>query len=61
MKLIAFGGAVLLLLSAAHAALPDLFYFLPLGGSSIAETGIVLSMSLAIDTIINLIRKRPNG
>lgn len=61
MKSLALGGAILLVLSAAHAALPGYLYFLPLGGSTIAETGIVLSMALAMDTVIGLIRKRPNG
>lgn len=61
MKSLVLGGATLFVLSAAHAALPGYLYFLPLGGSPIAETGIVLSMALAMDTIIDLIRKRPNG
>ena len=61
MRSLTFGCAVLLVLSAAQAALPRFFDFLPLGGSPIAETGIVLSMSLAIGTIIDLIGRRSNG
>lgn len=47
----AYGGAALLLMTVAHAVLPNVFLFLPLGGSSISEMGIVLGTCVAAATI----------
>lgn len=54
MKPIILGGVTLTLLSAAAAAAPATFPFLPLGGSSIAEMGVVLGVSAAVATVIDL-------
>ena len=56
MKTIAIGGVVLILLAVAHAALPGVFHFLPLGGSTIAEMGIVFGLSIALATITEIRR-----
>lgn len=61
MKTMALGGAALLIFSTVQAAFPSVFYFLPLGDSPIAEMGIVLGMSVAIGTIVDLIGKGPHG
>ena len=57
MKFMIFGGVVVTLLTAFHAVAPQIFSFLPLGGSSIAEIGIVLSVSFACATL-NEMRKK---
>lgn len=54
MKFIVVGGVALLLLSVAKGLLPDFFYFLPLGGSTIAEMGIVFGLAVAAATINDL-------
>ena len=54
MKLIALGGVVLLLLAVAKGLAPRFFFFLPLGGSSIAEAGIVYGIAIAAATIADL-------
>jgi len=54
MKIIAIGGVVLLLLAVAKGLLPNLLFFLPLGGSSIAEMGIVFGVAIAAATIADL-------
>jgi hypothetical protein len=54
MKFIAIGGVVLLLLSVAKGLFPIALYFLPLGGSSIAEMGIVLGLATAVATIADM-------
>jgi hypothetical protein len=51
MKVIACGGAVLLLLPVLQALAPKVFFFLPLGESTIAEIGIVLGLSVAVQTV----------
>lgn len=51
MKFIAIGGIALLLLAVANALLPKFFYFLPLGGSTIAEMGIVFGLAIAAQTV----------
>jgi hypothetical protein len=57
MKLIVVGSAALMLLTIAQASLPRVFFFLPLGGSAIAEMGIVLGASVAVATIVDLCSK----
>ena len=52
MKIIVLGSVFLTLTSAAKAVAPEYFYFLPLGGSSIAEAGIILSVAVCISTLI---------
>ncbi|WP_269584228.1 hypothetical protein [Roseibium sp. Sym1] len=58
MKTIIFGGAILMLLTVAKAVFPLELHFLPLGGSAIAEMGVVLGISVAITTIAGLMRDR---
>lgn len=60
MKFIALAGAILILLTVAKAIAPGLFSFLPLGGSAIAEMGIVLGTGAAIAAILQ-IRWRERG
>lgn len=54
MRFIGIGGVALLLLAVAKGLLPDVLHFLPLGGSTIAEIGIVLGLSVAVATIHDL-------
>ena len=56
MKPIFAGCAVLLLLPVANAIAPQQLPFLPLGGSTIAEIGIVLGICAAIVTIRETLR-----
>lgn len=56
MKPILVGGAILLLLPVANAIAPDIFFFLPLGGSTIAEIGIVLGTCVAMVSIREVFR-----
>ena len=60
MKLVALAGAILILLTVAKAIAPELFSFLPLGGSAIAEMGIVFGTAVAIAAILQ-IRWRESG
>jgi hypothetical protein len=60
MKFIVVGGVVLILLSVAKGLLPNVFGFLPLGGSAIAEMGIVFGLAVSAATIDDLRRSR-NG
>ncbi|WP_157973476.1 hypothetical protein [Tropicimonas sp. IMCC34043] len=53
-----FGSAVLVLLTVAQGAAPDLFGFLPLGGSAISEMGIVLGLSFAAANLWDLLGDR---
>lgn len=53
MKLIVFGSALTILMPAAKAAFPSYLFFLPIGGSEIAETGIILSVVVAIATLVD--------
>jgi hypothetical protein len=57
MKPILAGTATLMLLSAAQAVAPEVLYFLPLGGSPIAEIGIVLATCVAAQTIHEFLRR----
>lgn len=57
MKPVLFGCAILLLLPVAQAVAPNLFHFLPLGGSVIAEIGIVLGATVAIVSIRDALRR----
>jgi hypothetical protein len=52
MKSIILGSVFVTLFSAAKAVAPEYLTFLPLGGSAIAEAGIVLSVSVCIATLI---------
>jgi len=51
MKFIAFGCVTLLLLAVVKGLLPQVFHFLPLGGSTVAEMGIVLGVAVAAANI----------
>jgi hypothetical protein len=51
MKTIVFGSVVLLFCTVSKALAPTYFEFLPLGGSSIAETGIVLGLAVGVATL----------
>ena len=55
MTIMIAGSAILLLLSAFKAIAPEKLRFLPLGGSNIAEIGIVLAVCLALVTFTSLI------
>jgi hypothetical protein len=54
MKSITIGGIILIILNVAKAALPNLCFFLPLGGSTIAEMGIVLGLASAIAMVFDM-------
>ena len=56
MKLVLLSGAVLTLLTVAEAAMPQSASFLPIGGSSISQMGIILGTAVATSTIIHLWR-----
>ena len=56
MKLILFGGAILTLMTVAEAALPSFVWFLPLGGSPIAQLGIVFGTAVALSALFELLR-----
>lgn len=58
MNWLALGGVLLTLMTVAQAALPQIFYFLPLGGSAIAQMGITLGIAVAIDTTAKILRSR---
>nr|WP_306269539.1 hypothetical protein [Pararhizobium sp. IMCC3301] len=53
MKPIILGSVLIMLMSAAKAAFPSYLFFLPIGGSVITETGIILSIAVAIATLID--------
>ncbi len=54
MKFVLIGSAIVTLLTVAAAATPWVFPFLPLGGSPIAETGIVFGVCFSVATVIEL-------
>jgi len=54
MQFILLAGAVLILLTAAKATAPDIFFFLPLGGSTISEMGIIFGVAVAATTILQI-------
>ncbi|MGR3599162.1 MAG: hypothetical protein ACU0FH_01975 [Heliomarina sp.] len=56
MKFITLVGVALLLLAVVKGLFPDLFHFLPLGGSTVAEMGIVLGIAVAAAAISDLRR-----
>ncbi|NKX73954.1 hypothetical protein HGG73_07225 [Rhodobacteraceae bacterium R_SAG3] len=58
MKFIALGGVALLLLAVAKGLGPGLFHFLPLGGSTVSEMGIVFGLAVAAAALNDL--RRPN-
>jgi len=58
MKIIAFGGVVLLLLAVAKGLFPSTLIYLPLGGSTISEIGIVFGISVALATISTVGRSK---
>lgn len=57
MKFIVFGSALLIMFTAAAAIAPRVFFFLPLGGSPVAEMGIVLGLAAAAATTLEIFRK----
>ena len=56
MRLIRLGSAVLTIFTVLEALLPDVMWFLPFGGSSIAQMGIVFGAAIALSTILELIQ-----
>lgn len=58
MKPIVFGSVLIMLTSAAKAAFPSYLSFLPIGGSVIAETGIILSIAVAVATLMDTFGKK---
>ena len=55
MNILGIAGAVLLLLTVTKAVSPGRFRFLPLGGSSISEVGIVFGSAVAIIAILQAV------
>jgi membrane glycosyltransferase len=51
MKPIVLGSVVLMFVTALKAMAPNFLQFLPLGGSVIAETGIILSFAVSFATL----------
>jgi hypothetical protein len=58
MRFIVIGSVVLLLLAVAKGLLPTVFHFLPLGGSTVAEMGIILGLAVAAAAIKDLRRPK---
>jgi hypothetical protein len=58
MRFITIGSVALLLLAVAKGLLPDVFHFLPLGGSTMTEMGIVFGLAVAAATIDDLRRPK---
>ncbi len=56
MKIIVIGSVSLLFSTIAKGLAPTYFGFLPLGGSAIAETGIVLGLAVALTTLFDTFR-----
>ncbi|WP_406737101.1 hypothetical protein [Thioclava sp. GXIMD4215] len=54
---IAIASVMLLLLAVAKGLFPNVFYFLPLGGSTVSEMGIVFGLAVAVATIADLRRQ----
>ena len=54
MQFIVFGGVLSLVLTVAKGLFPTQLSFLPLGGSSISELGIVLGLAVAAATLADL-------
>lgn len=54
MKIIGMGSVALLLLGVAKGLMPEALFFLPLGGSTVAEIGIVLGLSASVAMIREL-------
>jgi len=61
MKTMMLGSVLITLLATAKAAAPDYFSYLLLGGSSIAEVGIVLSVAVSLATLIEMYGQRGNN
>ncbi len=55
MNVLGIAGAVLLILTVTKAVSPRRFRILPLGGSAIAEMGIVFGTAIAVISIIQAI------
>ena len=47
MKFMVIGSVVLLILAVAKGLLPNVLHFLPLGGSTVAEMGIVFGIAVS--------------
>lgn len=60
MTYISIGGITLLLLAVAKGLFPIVLSFLPLGGSTVSEMGIVFGLAIAMATIVEL-RSKKNG
>jgi hypothetical protein len=58
MRFIVIGSVVLLLLAVAKGLLPTVFHFLPLGGSTVAEMGIIFGLAVAAAAIKDLRRPK---
>ena len=56
MRILGVAGGIQLLLTVSKAISPQSFYFLPLGGSTIAELGIVLGVAVAVIVFLQAIR-----
>lgn len=54
MKFIVIGGVILLILTIAKGIFSSALVFLPLGGSSVSEMGIVYGLAVAAATISEL-------
>lgn len=60
MQFIVLGGAVSLVLTVAKGLFPVQMSFLPLGGSSISELGIVLGLAVVAATLNDLRKSKKN-
>lgn len=58
MKIILFGSVVLTFLTAAKDLFAESLPFLPLGGTSTSEMGIVFGLAFAVATLRDLFAKR---
>jgi hypothetical protein len=58
MRFIVIGSVVLLLLAVVKGLLPTIFHFLPLGGSTVAEMGIIFGLAVAAAAIDDLRRPK---
>ena len=61
MKYIILGGAILIFLTVMKGLFPNTLEFLPLGGSSVSEMGIVFGLAVAVTTLAELWKGKENG
>ncbi|KAE9628859.1 hypothetical protein [Parasedimentitalea maritima] len=57
MEIVAIGSALLLLLAALKALAPTRMSFLPLGGTTISEIGIVFAVCVALTTLMSYLQE----